>query len=1226
MLQSSALRIDDVLTALNGLDASTREGMMATANAAAAGRKWVPNPGPQTDAYFCEADELFYGGQAGGGKDLSLDTPIPTPAGWATMVSLQVGDLVFDEEGATCRVVAKSEVFNKPTYRVHFSDGTDVVAGPGHEWLTKTEKERDEALKLNAEWRAKRRATRPSRSTGTKSQKFIDSLRKRNAERAAGLTSREPSAGQVRTTQELFETQLSSRGGLNHSVMAAAPLQLPDVNLSIDPYLLGLWLGDGCSSAASLTIAESEVLERATQAAALHGWTVVKWSSKYAYGISGGMKVALRALGVLDNKHVPATYLRASIPQRLALLQGLMDTDGYVDKRGQCEIQLTCKPLIDGVAELLSSLGVKYQMREGLAKLYGRTTSAKWRLKFLTELPAFRLLRKLERQKRDGFRGTHDVRYITCIEQLPAEPTQCIQVDSPSHMYLCSRAMIPTHNSDLEIGLALTEHHRSLVLRRTNREALGLVERMAEVIGDRDGWSGQHGIWRLDERTVEISGCQLEEDKQKFKGAPHDLICVGRGTPVLMGDGSFKSVETVAVGDMVATLEGTRRVLRAFRVTDRAAVSVTVAGVTQIQSASHRLFTEQGWLSSDDLCDLQTCSQSTLSRAVGKCYAAAGLIFQGCELRLLSCIDSLRQAARSALAILGLLHRQVLSVFGRQQALGTAAAASCVSFQGQQPPLLSFDRSAQLAPHLVAGEPFAGRRSIGHASCGARGALALGGSRGGYRAESHSGDARPRSLPGLLRVATDDPALFLQRGDAAQPNPIGSGADDAARTPRHSRPTRMYPHPYGKGTRSTAANLSSSSWDVVPVVVDELFDLEVEEVNHFITAGGIINKNCFDEVSDFSETQYVFIGGWNRSTKPGQRCRIVAAGNPPTRPEGLWVLKRWAAWLDPNHHNPAKPGELRWYTTGAEGEEIEVDGPGPHMIGDDLVIARSRTFIPATLNDNPDLKDSGYAATLAAMPEELRAAYRDGRFDAGLKDRAYQAIPTAWVRMAQERWTETPPQGVPMCSMGVDASGGGADPMIIAKRFGGWYDKIVRVPGKEIPIERAGAYCAGIVVSHRRDDAVIVVDLGGGYGSAMYEQLHANSLQPIGHKGAEKAFGKTLCNKFTFANVRSAVIWRFREALDPGQPGGSVVALPPSATLLADLTAPTYEPDSKQIVVESKKKVCERLGRSTDEGDAVVMAWSKGIKQENLVGGFKEYQRSRTPKVVAGRTLQSKRR
>lgn len=453
--------------------------------------------------------------------------------------------------------------------------------------------------------------------------------------------------------------------------------------------------------------------------------------------------------------------------------------------------------------------------------------------------------------------------------------------------------------SDLEIGLSVTNHHRSLLLRRTNKEALGLVERMSEVIGNRDGWSGQQGIWRLDDCTIEISGCQLEDDKQKFKGSPHDLI-------------------------------------------------------------------------------------------------------------------------------------------------------------------------------------------------------------------------------------------------------------------------------------------------------------------------------CFDEVSDFTESQYTFIIGWNRSTKPGQRCRIVAAGNPPTRPEGLWVLKRWAAWLDPNHHNPAEPGELRWYTTGEDGTEIEVDGPGPHNIGGEMVTARSRTFIPAKLSDNPDLEASGYAATLAALPEELRAAYRDGRFDAGLKDRAYQAIPTEWVRMAQQRWTAEPPTGIPMCSMGVDASGGGNDPMIIAMRYDGWYAPIVKVPAKEIPIDRAGAYCAGIVISHRRGDAEVIVDLGGGYGSSMYEQLHSNQIKAIGYKGAEAGFGKTLCNKFTFNNQRSAAIWRFREALDPGQPGGSRIALPPSATLLADLTAPTYEPDSKQIIVESKKKVCERLGRSTDEGDAVVMAWTKGLKQSNIPGGFAAFKRNSVPKVVFG--------
>jgi hypothetical protein len=378
----------------------------------------------------------------------------------------------------------------------------------------------------------------------------------------------------------------------------------------------------------------------------------------------------------------------------------------------------------------------------------------------------------------------------------------------------------------------------------------------------------------------------------------------------------------------------------------------------------------------------------------------------------------------------------------------------------------------------------------------------------------------------------------------------------------------------------------------------------------------------FDELGDFSESQYIFITTWNRSVTPGQRCRVVATGNPPTNASGLWVVKRWAAWLDPNHHNPANPGELRWFTAGEDDHEIEVDGPGPHLIRGEWIKARSRTFIPAKLEDNPDLAATDYAATLAALPEELRAAYRDGRFDLGLKDTPYQAIPTAWVRMAQERWTKQPPAGIPMCAMGVDASGGGTDPMVIASRHGGWYAEITRVPAKEIPIERAGRYCAGIVIANRRDGADVIVDLGGGYGSAMYEQLHDNNIKALGYKGAESAYGKTLCGKFKFNNVRSAAIWRFREALDPGQPGGSVIALPPSATLLADLTAPTYEPDSKMITVESKKKVCERLGRSTDEGDAVIMAWTKGVKQENVVGGFAGLRRQQTPQVLLGRSHQ----
>jgi hypothetical protein len=152
----------------------------------------------------------------------------------------------------------------------------------------------------------------------------------------------------------------------------------------------------------------------------------------------------------------------------------------------------------------------------------------------------------------------------------------------------------------------------------------------------------------------------------------------------------------------------------------------------------------------------------------------------------------------------------------------------------------------------------------------------------------------------------------------------------------------------------------------------------------------------FDEIGDFSFSQYKFITGWNRTAKPGQRCRIVCAGNPPTRPEGLWIVQYWAAWLDPNHPKPALPGELRWYMRGENDEDIEVDGPGPHPVewSPTPVFARSRTFIPSKLSDNPDYVRSGYQATLDTLPAELRRAYRDGDFGAGIQDDDWQVIPT----------------------------------------------------------------------------------------------------------------------------------------------------------------------------------------------------------------------------------------
>jgi hypothetical protein len=257
------------------------------------------------------------------------------------------------------------------------------------------------------------------------------------------------------------------------------------------------------------------------------------------------------------------------------------------------------------------------------------------------------------------------------------------------------------------------------------------------------------------------------------------------------------------------------------------------------------------------------------------------------------------------------------------------------------------------------------------------------------------------------------------------------------------------------------------------------------------------------------------------------------------------------------------------------------------------VKAISRTYIPASVKDNPYYVNTDYEKQIDAMPEPYRSLLMGG-FRTAFKDAANQVIPSAWIREAIRRWTPRPPEGIPMCAIGVDASGGGDDPMILAPRYDGWYAPLIEVPGKDIPMDRAGTFAAGVVVSHRRDNAGIVVDMGGGYGGPMFEHLKANEIDVVGHKGAEASAGRTKDKQLRFFNIRSQAIWRFREALDPDQAGGSTIALPDDPQLISDLAAPTLDMGWNGIKVESKEKVCERLGRSTNKGDAVVMSWSYG--------------------------------
>lgn len=376
-----------------------------------------------------------------------------------------------------------------------------------------------------------------------------------------------------------------------------------------------------------------------------------------------------------------------------------------------------------------------------------------------------------------------------------------------------------------------------------------------------------------------------------------------------------------------------------------------------------------------------------------------------------------------------------------------------------------------------------------------------------------------------------------------------------------------------------------------------------------------------DEATHFAKSQIQFLMGWVRTDKPGQRCRTVLATNPPLAAEGMWIIEMFAPWLDPQYVNPAKPGELRYAISDEDGNMKWVDGPAAVEMGGRLVTPKSYTYIPASVSDNPYYVNSNYQRELDAMPEPFRSILLGG-FRTSFKDAPNQVCPTAWVQAAQARWTPNPPKGVPCCSIAVDASGGGDDPMVIGGRWDGWFAELIEIAGKSIPMERAGAWCAGQVVSYRQDGAPVTIDLGGGYGSSMYEHLKANGVETHGYKGAEGTTRRSREGKFKFVNKRSAAHWLFREALDPGQPGGSPIVLPPSPRLLSDLTAPTFDVVPNGIKVESKESVCERLGRSTDYGDTVVMCWFEGPRETTAAlewmdeRGYKQGNMRRMPQVI----------
>jgi hypothetical protein len=324
--------------------------------------------------------------------------------------ALDVGDELFDAEGRVCHVAGVGRLRKaRACFRITFDDGTLVVADRDHAWMVE---ERGKRMDPTWQWTMK-----------------------------------------AVTTAELIPKK--------HYIWRARPLELPDIDLPIHPYVLGVWLGDGTSESSAVTQGIVDAEELRAQLTSVGCELKPNQNSSRADIATFSVRwllPKLRSLGVLSNKHIPTRYLRSSLGQRLMLLQGLMDTDGSIsEKLRVCEFTTILPSLRDGFAGLLPTLGIRAKCVVRPARYrqfpngnrYLVAEAFQFGFTCPEGLQVFRLPRKralAEREWRRHARRT--ARHgIALVKPVSSPHVRHVVTSSQSHLCLVGAAMVPTHDS-----------------------------------------------------------------------------------------------------------------------------------------------------------------------------------------------------------------------------------------------------------------------------------------------------------------------------------------------------------------------------------------------------------------------------------------------------------------------------------------------------------------------------------------------------------------------------------------------------------------------------------------------------------------------------------------------------------------------------------------------------------------------------------------------------------
>jgi hypothetical protein len=359
------------------------------------------------------------------GKALALNTPIKTPTGWTTMGDLKTGDVVYGSNGQPCNVTHSHEIrYDRDCYEVEFDNGEKIIADAEHNWFTQSKSERK---------------------------------RKNN------------NGGSVKTTKEIFDTLLSKAGEPNHRIPSCIQgLNGSEKELIIPPYVLGLWLGDGANDSSRIAVGDRDIAETLENLKPYAQYKIIhkKWKSgcnginlgmlsgRYGMKKETSLQQELREAGLLNNKHIPANYMFSSREQRLELLRGLMDSDGYINPVGTAIFYNTNLKLAKDVKELIESLGYKTTYKTFIPTLNGVPCAECAEVIFTPRELVCKLSFKSSRIKINDIvehesNKRNQWHYIKNIKQINSVPVRCISVDSPDKLFLAGKTLIPTHNSTL---------------------------------------------------------------------------------------------------------------------------------------------------------------------------------------------------------------------------------------------------------------------------------------------------------------------------------------------------------------------------------------------------------------------------------------------------------------------------------------------------------------------------------------------------------------------------------------------------------------------------------------------------------------------------------------------------------------------------------------------------------------------------------------------------------